>query len=52
MVSQFLSVTTLHINYGVGGVIDISALLGEARSRDLGEGEGGGVESSLSNYLH
>ena len=36
MVSQFLSVTTLHINYGVGGVIDISAELGEAGSRDLG----------------
>ena len=46
----------LHINYGVGGLIDISALLGEAGSRDLGEEEegrrGGGVESSLSNYLH
>ena len=33
---DFLPLTTLHINYSVGGVIDISAELGEAGSRDLG----------------
>ena len=56
MVSQFLYVTTVlglcwvcagavHINYSVGGLIDISALLGEAGSRDLGEEEGEGEQS-------
>ena len=35
----------LHINYSVGGLIDISALLGEAGSRDLGEEEGEGEQS-------
>ena len=58
MVSQFLSVTTVpslcwdcagtvHINYSVGGLIDISALLGEAGSRDLGEGEEEGGDQSV-----
>ena len=35
----------VHINYSVGGLIDISALLGEAGSRDLGEEEGEGEQS-------
>ena len=37
------TITILHINYGVGGVIDIHAGEGEARSRDLwlgSQGEG------------
>ena len=40
----------MHINYSVGGLIDISAVLGEAGSRDLGEGEeeeGGPVSGEI-----
>ena len=53
MESSLLSVFIrhdLHINYSVGGLIDISALLGEAGSRDLGEGEeeeGGPVSGEI-----